>query len=126
MKTLKLLTLVMILFIPSILVSQTPFTVGEIETIPGQKKSGYIIVPAGKDCGEVKIPVTVINGSKTGPVLALVAGVHGYEYPPVLAMTRMASHSWNFEDLKIVLVIAESVDLIIFAASVFIFPTPCP
>jgi len=81
----------MLLALPVTLMSQATLKVGEVETIPGQKKSGYIIVPAGKDCGEVKIPVTVINGLNEGPVLALVAGVHGYEYPPVLAMTRMAS-----------------------------------
>lgn len=38
----------------------------------------------------VKVPITVINGAKDGPTLALVAGVHGYEYPPVLAMTRLS------------------------------------
>ncbi len=72
------------------LYSQEKFSVGEITTIPGEKKSGYINVPAGSDCGEVRVPVTVINGAGEGPVLALFAGVHGYEYPPILAMTKLA------------------------------------
>ena len=63
--------------------------VGEVSASPGEKKSGFIIVPAGQDGPEVKIPVTVINGVNEGPVLALIAGIHGYEYPPVLALQRL-------------------------------------
>lgn len=70
--------------------AQQPFTVGEVSTQPGEKESGYLKVPAGEDCGEINIPITVINGIDKGPVLALFAGVHGYEYPPVLAMMRLA------------------------------------
>jgi predicted deacylase len=35
------------------------------------------------------IPVTTIIGARPGPVLALVAGNHGYEYPPILALQRL-------------------------------------
>jgi predicted deacylase len=35
---------------------------------------------------EVQIPVTTITGGRPGPVLALIAGNHGYEYPPILAL----------------------------------------
>jgi predicted deacylase len=69
---------------------QKPIKVGEITAAPGEKRSGFITVPAGSDSPEVKIPVTVVNGKAEGPVIALIAGVHGYEYPPVLAMTRLA------------------------------------
>ena len=65
------------------------FKVGKIETRSGEKISGFINVPSGKDSDELDIPVTVINGLKEGPVLALFAGVHGYEYPPVIAMMRL-------------------------------------
>jgi predicted deacylase len=41
------------------------------------------------DLGFTAIPITVIKGSKPGPVLALTAGIHGYEYPPILAMQRL-------------------------------------
>lgn len=34
------------------------------------------------------VPITVIRGTKPGPVLAAVAGVHGYEYNSILAMER--------------------------------------
>ena len=37
----------------------------------------------------VEIPITTIRGEGPGPVLALVAGNHGYEYPPILALQRL-------------------------------------
>ena len=45
------------------------------------------------DLGFTKIPITVIKGSKPGPVLALTAGIHGYEYPPILAL--QAFEDWG-------------------------------
>jgi predicted deacylase len=62
--------------------------VGEVTARPGEKASGYLVVPDGVDPG-VRIPVTVVRGTKPGPVLALVAGTHGYEYPPILALQRV-------------------------------------
>lgn len=41
------------------------------------------------DLGFTKIPITVIKGAKPGPTLALTAGIHGYEYPPILALQRL-------------------------------------
>jgi predicted deacylase len=62
--------------------------VGAVEARPGEKASGYLAVPDGADPG-TRIPVTVVHGLKPGPVLALVAGTHGYEYPPILALQRL-------------------------------------
>jgi len=79
-----------LLFSFSVIVcAQDSFAVGEVSTNAGEKKNGFIIVPAFNDEPEIKIPITVINGEKDGPVLALIAGVHGYEYPPILAMQRV-------------------------------------
>jgi len=41
------------------------------------------------DLGFTTIPISVYKGSKPGPVLALTAGIHGYEYPPILALQRL-------------------------------------
>ena len=81
MRKTSLVCLTMVLMaIP--LLAQVPqsFTVGNIIAEPGQKISGYLDVPAGIDEG-TRIPVTVIQGAISGPVLALIAGTHGYEYP---------------------------------------------
>jgi predicted deacylase len=37
------------------------------------------------------IPVTIIHGKKPGPVLGLIAGIHGYEYPPIIALQKLPS-----------------------------------
>jgi len=64
------------------------FVVGPLSTPRGEMRSGLLPV-AAKDGVGTSIPVTVIHGAKTGKVLALVAGVHGAEYPPVLATYRL-------------------------------------
>src|SRR5882757_9613001 len=56
--------------------------------MPVGYESRMIDVPAAGDAG-TEIPVATIRGSGTGPVLALVAGNHGYEYPPILALQRL-------------------------------------
>ncbi len=66
------------------------FRVGSLQVSPGGKESGFLSVPKGPD-GETRIPVTIINGAGAGPTLAVIAGIHGYEYPPILAAQRLAS-----------------------------------
>ena len=64
------------------------FTLGSLRAGPGQVISGFLAVPE-KDGLGTSIPLTIIRGAKEGKTLALVAGVHGYEYPPILATYRM-------------------------------------
>jgi predicted deacylase len=45
-------------------------------------------IPAGKD-EATTIPISVIHGARPGPTLALIAGNHGYEYTPILALQRL-------------------------------------
>ncbi len=53
--------------------------------------SHTIDVPHGVDAG-TQIPITTITGTRPGPVLALIAGNHGYEYPPILALQKLRAH----------------------------------
>lgn len=64
------------------------FTVGSATASPGTTAYGAISVPAGVDSG-LRIPVAVIRGSRTGPVVAFVAGSHGTEYTSIIAMQRL-------------------------------------
>jgi hypothetical protein len=69
--------------------AQSDFTVGTVTAAPGTTASGTLDIPArGGDSGTT-IPFTVINGTYAGPVLALVAGTHGMEYVPIVALQRM-------------------------------------
>ncbi len=67
---------------------QEPFIIGPLRVPSGQSLSGFLEVPAREGVG-TSIPVTVIHGSREGKTLGLVAGVHGYEYPPILALYRL-------------------------------------
>lgn len=63
-------------------------TVGTATAKRGTIALGLIAVPAGADSG-TNIPVAVINGSRPGPVLALVSGAHGTEYASIIALERL-------------------------------------
>lgn len=66
-----------------------PLTIGGITITPGTIASGTLeIAPRGGDSG-TSIPFTVIHGTSVGPVLALVAGTHGMEYVPIIALQRL-------------------------------------
>jgi hypothetical protein len=75
-------------FAASAAFAQTALTVGTAIARPGETAAGVIAVPDGSDPG-TSVPVTVVNGSKAGPVLALVAGTHGYEYTSIMALPRV-------------------------------------
>jgi predicted deacylase len=62
--------------------------VGSVTARPGEAASGWLEVPDGVDPG-TRIPVSVVHGAKPGPVLALIAGTHGYEYTSVIALPRV-------------------------------------
>ena len=77
-----------LLFSPSA-AAQQPLPVGGITAAPGTIASGTIEIPARTGDQGTTLPITVINGAKSGPVLALVAGTHGMEYTPILALQRL-------------------------------------
>lgn len=69
--------------------AQSGFSVGSVTAPPGAIASGTLDIAArGGDSGTT-IPFTVINGGQPGPVLALIAGTHGMEYAPIIALQRM-------------------------------------
>jgi hypothetical protein len=62
---------------------------GGVSVPPATVASGALAVASRGDEPGTTIPFTVIRGSRPGPVLALVAGVHGQEYAPILALQRV-------------------------------------
>lgn len=63
-------------------------TIAGLTVAPGEIRSGYLVVPPAGDSG-TRIPVTVARGRAAGPTLALIAGTHGSEVAPVLALQRV-------------------------------------
>ena len=87
MRNIVFLTLFVLIAAVSAL-AREPLTVGSAVAQPGQRVSGWIDIPAASDPG-TKIPVSIAHGSADGPVLALVAGTHGYEYTSIIALQRL-------------------------------------
>jgi len=65
-----------------------PFLFQQKAVQPRTKMSFSIPVTDGKD--STIIPVTVFNGKGSGKVLGIVAGIHGFEYPPIVAAQQLA------------------------------------
>ena len=80
--------LTLILAGASLAQQRATFTVGNATAARSQKATGTIEVPAGSDAG-LSIPVAVVHGAKTGPVLALVSGAHGTEYASIIALEKL-------------------------------------
>jgi predicted deacylase len=85
-----LFALIVGLFLVSVSAAQerSAFVVGTASAAPGHKATGSIDVPAGIDTA-TSIPVAVLHGAHSGPVLALVAGAHGTEYASIIALEKL-------------------------------------
>ena len=65
----------------------TSFTVGTATAAPGKTAYGALVIPAGADSA-TNVPVAVIRGARSGPVVAFVAGSHGTEYSSIVEIGR--------------------------------------
>ena len=65
-----------------------PVRLAGIEARPGEKVSGTIAIAPRGDSGTV-VPVSVLRGRVPGPTLALIAGTHGSEVAPIVALQRL-------------------------------------
>ncbi|WP_299534655.1 succinylglutamate desuccinylase/aspartoacylase family protein [Ulvibacterium sp.] len=83
-------------FIPVLLVflvayaqalGQRSFPFSKTSVPPGSKK--HFKIPVSDGNNSTYIPITVFHGANPGPVLGITAGIHGYEYPPILAAQRL-------------------------------------
>ncbi|MCP2025307.1 putative deacylase [Flavobacterium sp. HSC-32F16] len=50
------------------------------------------------------LPLTIIKGKESGPVFTIVSGIHGYEYPPIMAVQELIKEI-NPDKLKGTLII---------------------
>ncbi|HSK09995.1 MAG TPA: M14 family metallopeptidase, partial [Vicinamibacterales bacterium] len=69
--------------------AQPALTIGGVTAAPGTTASGDLVVAARGTEPGTTIPFSIVNGARPGPVLALIAGTHGAEYPPILALQRL-------------------------------------
>ena len=67
---------------------QQVLRIGSAAARAGEIGSGFIDVPAGVDSA-TRIPITIARGRESGPTLALIAGTHGSEVAPIIALQRV-------------------------------------
>jgi predicted deacylase len=65
-----------------------PSPLDQLKANPGKVISFNLPVKSTSGDSTI-IPVTVIHGQEGGPVLGLISGVHGSEYPPIIALQRL-------------------------------------
>ncbi len=82
--------LALLLLWPGVGLAET-LEIGGVEVPPATRKDFSLPVAAGDADPATSIPVSVLRGSQPGPVLLVVAGVHGYEFASILAAARLAA-----------------------------------
>lgn len=101
MRTVYLMVVPVLLFAGSTAAAQgsrKPFVFAEHTVVPGTRLDLDIPVTAGIDPATY-VPVTVFNGVADGPVLAVTMGVHGFEFPSILAGQKLLERI-NARDLR--------------------------
>ena len=69
--------------------AQAPLVIGGTSAAPGTRASGALQIAARAGDSGTTVPFTIVRGRAAGPVLALVAGTHGAEYVPVVALQKL-------------------------------------
>ncbi|MGB3775996.1 MAG: succinylglutamate desuccinylase/aspartoacylase family protein, partial [Leeuwenhoekiella sp.] len=67
--------------------AQTSFKFEGKEVAAGTKV--HFKIPVEHEGVSTFIPITIFNGAKAGETLGITAGIHGYEYPPILGAQRL-------------------------------------
>jgi predicted deacylase len=88
--------------------------VGNVVVERGSIETGAIPVVGYTEETTTQIPVTVINGAGDGPILAVVAGIHGAEYAPIIAMHRIVGQI-GAEDLNGAVIVVHIANLPAFS-----------
>ncbi len=83
--------LILLCSAPTFIFGQSPFFELEGQRAPAGEKLSFKLPVRSPDGDSTYLPITVIHGKKPGPVLGLIAGVHGYEYPPIIALQGLPS-----------------------------------
>ncbi|WP_282076003.1 succinylglutamate desuccinylase/aspartoacylase family protein [Maribacter aquivivus] len=80
--------LLLLLIISNFIQAQNEFETNFNDTNRPSSKSYYVTFTDDKGNLD-SIPVIILKGKNTGPVFTMVSGVHGYEYPPIIAAQEL-------------------------------------
>lgn len=73
------------------LTAHAEFQFGQYTIESGKRLDVSLPVPAGESDPATFIPVSVFAGHTDGPTVLIIAGVHGYEFSPILAAEKLAN-----------------------------------
>jgi uncharacterized protein len=111
-----LIRILTVVVVSSLTLSAAEVRVGTAVAQAGERATGFIQVPGGVDA-PTDIPVIIINGTKPGPKLAVVAGSHGTEYASIIALEKLA-HGISPPELSGTLIIVPLINLASFSQKV--------
>ena len=60
----------------------------DLESAMAEPGKHHIVIPVDSPDQQTILPVTVVTGEQPGPVLLVIAGIHGSEYAPIVASQR--------------------------------------
>ena len=60
----------------------------DLESAMAEPGKHHIVIPVDSPDQQTILPVTVVTGEQLGPVLLVIAGIHGSEYAPIVASQR--------------------------------------
>ncbi|MCF2443981.1 M14 family metallopeptidase [Dyadobacter sp. CY345] len=75
------------MFMSGFAIAQSSYFFQNEEVKAGTKKHFLVPIVTGKD--STFIPVSVFNGVRNGETLGITAGVHGYEYAPIMGAQKL-------------------------------------
>ncbi|MEM8892892.1 MAG: succinylglutamate desuccinylase/aspartoacylase family protein, partial [Bacteroidota bacterium] len=101
----------LVIIFSSALSAQTAFEFHGQSIAAGSKEHISIHISDGDK--ETMIPITVFHGKEAGPVLGITAGVHGYEYAPILASQKLINRI-HPEQLKGTIILVQIANLASF------------
>ena len=82
-----------------------------LEVAHNTKIREFIAIPSTN----IKIPITIINGEKHGPIVLATAGIHGGEYPGIAAAIELG-RDFKPEDISGILILIHPVNIQAFWA----------
>ena len=87
-KALYRYSLYLTLWVSSLLFSQDPFEEALANPIPASTKQ--LRIPfSDRLNNQTDLPLAFFHGIESGPVFTILAGVHGFEYPPIVAVQQI-------------------------------------
>ena len=68
--------------------SRPPLTVGTVTAQPGTLATGTVPLDLGATA-RVEVPLAIVHGTRSGPRVAITAGIHGAEYVSIAALREV-------------------------------------